>query len=236
MKLRKILPYAAAALCLTVFLLLMINSAAKITVNTSAVPQSKPVRVLIDPGHGGEDGGAVCGGVAEQGINLAISRDTADLLRLFGFEVIMTRDSDAAVTSEGKDIKQRKNNDMKARLKMYNAPENQAVISIHQNKFSDPNSHGAQVFYSPNHEKSAAMAEKLRFSITSLLQPENKRECKAAGKEIYLLKNAECPAVLVECGFLSNSTEREKLVTEIYQKQMALAIATGFINYCNTNY
>ena len=234
MKLKKFLPYAAAAMCLSAFLLLMIHSTGRITVNTSAVPRTAPVRVLIDPGHGGEDGGAVCDGVTEQGINLAISRDTADLLKLFGFDVSMTRDSDAAVTDEGRDIKQRKNNDMKARLRMYNSTANQAVISIHQNKFSGSSPHGAQVFYSPNHENSAVLAEKLRFSITSMLQSDNARECKAAGKEIYLLKNAQCPAVLVECGFLSNSAERGKLITDGYQKQMALAVATGFINYCNT--
>lgn len=232
---KKILPAAAVLLCLAAFVGLMIRSAEKLTVTTAAdVRQSRPF-VLIDPGHGGEDGGAVAGGVLEKTINLAVSHDTADLLRLCGYEVSMTRNGDNALTDEGEDVRKRKYNDMKMRLDLYNASPDNVVLSIHQNKFDSASSRGAQIFYSPNHEKSASLAECLRRSVTDMLQPDNKRECKKAGKEIFLLKNAQYPAVIVECGFISNRSERELLVTDCYQKQMALAIATGFINFANTN-
>ena len=91
------------------------------------------------------------------------------------------------------------------------------------------------MFYSPNNDKSACLANCIQFSVRKMLQPENERECKAAGKEIYLLKNTRNPAVLVECGFISNREEREKLLDESYQKQMALSVVTGFIDYFNTN-
>ncbi|MEE1106322.1 MAG: N-acetylmuramoyl-L-alanine amidase, partial [Ruminococcus sp.] len=198
-----------------------------------------PVRtlppVLIDPGHGGEDGGAVSGDVLEKHINLAVSHDVADLLRLCGYTVSMTRDTDDALTNEGEDVRKRKYNDMKMRLDLYNATPDNVVVSIHQNKFDAAASHGAQVFYSPNHPNSAVLAEALRKSVTGMLQPDNTRTCKAAGKEIFLLKNAQVPAVIVECGFISNRQERELLVTDDYQKQLALAIAAGLMNYVNTN-
>lgn len=232
---KKLLPAAAVLLSLTAFLILMLHSAARITVETSTAPQKPKLHILIDPGHGGEDGGAVSGGATEKEINLAISRDTADLLRFCGFDVQMTRCTDDALTDEGEDVRKRKYNDMKMRLDLYNKSPQNRIISIHQNKFTDSKSSGAQIFYSPNHKDSAAMAECIRFSVTSMLQPGNKRECKPAGKEIYLLKNSKNPAVLVECGFISNPGEREKLLTGEYQKQIALAVTTGFIDYYNTN-
>ncbi|MBQ5641031.1 MAG: N-acetylmuramoyl-L-alanine amidase, partial [Ruminococcus sp.] len=221
-------------LCLSVFLFLMLRSTRRITLETAASVRTLPP-VLIDPGHGGEDGGAVSGDVLEKHINLAVSHDVADLLRLCGYTVSMTRDTDDALTNEGEDVRKRKYNDMKMRLDLYNATPDNVVVSIHQNKFDVAASHGAQVFYSPNHPNSAVLAEALRKSVTGMLQPDNTRTCKTAGKEIFLLKNARVPAVIVECGFISNRQERELLVTDDYQKQLALAIAAGLMNYVNTN-
>ena len=217
-----------------VFLFLMLRSTRRITLETAAPVRTLPP-VLIDPGHGGEDGGAVSGDVLEKHINLAVSHDVADLLRLCGYTVSMTRDTDDALTNEGEDVRKRKYNDMKMRLDLYNATPDNVVVSIHQNKFDAAASHGAQVFYSPNHPNSAVLAEALRKSVTGMLQPDNTRTCKTAGKEIFLLKNARVPAVIVECGFISNRQERELLVTDDYQKQLALAIAAGLMNYVNTN-
>ena len=112
MKLKKLLPAAAIMLCITVFVMLMIKSTDRLTLNTSAEAQEKKPNLIIDAGHGGEDGGAVVGDVLEKDINLDISNDTADLLKLFGFDVSMTRSSDNALTNEGKDVKLRKYNDM----------------------------------------------------------------------------------------------------------------------------
>ena len=234
MKRKQLLSAAIILLCLSVFLFLMLRSTRRITLETAAPVRTLPP-VLIDPGHGGEDGGAVSGDVLEKHINLAVSHDVADLLRLCGYTVSMTRDTDDALTSEGEDVHKRKYNDMKMRLDLYNATPDNVVVSIHQNKFDAAASHGAQVFYSPNHPNSAVLAEALRKSVTGMLQPDNTRTCKTAGKEIFLLKNARVPAVIVECGFISNRQERELLVTDDYQKQLALAIAAGLMNYVNTN-
>lgn len=234
MKRKQLLSAAIILLCLSVFLFLMLRSTRRITLETAAPVRTLPP-VLIDPGHGGEDGGAVSGDVLEKHINLAVSHDVADLLRLCGYTVSMTRDTDNALTNEGEDVRKRKYNDMKMRLDLYNATPDNVVVSIHQNKFDAAASHGAQVFYSPNHPNSAVLAEALRKSVTGMLQPDNTRTCKAAGKEIFLLKNARVPAVIVECGFISNRQERELLVTDDYQKQLALAIAAGLMNYVNTN-
>lgn len=234
MKRKQLLSAAIILLCLSVFLFLMLRSTRRITLETAAPVRTLPP-VLIDPGHGGEDGGAVSGDVLEKHINLAVSHDVADLLRLCGYTVSMTRDTDDALTSEGEDVRKRKYNDMKMRLDLYNATPDNVVVSIHQNKFDAAASHGAQVFYSPNHPNSAVLAEALRKSVTGMLQPDNTRTCKTAGKEIFLLKNARVPAVIVECGFISNRQERELLVTDDYQKQLALAIAAGLMNYVNTN-
>ena len=234
MKRKQLLSAAIILLCLSVFLLLMLRSTRRITLETAAPVRTLPP-VLIDPGHGGEDGGAVSGDVLEKHINLAVSHDVADLLRLCGYTVSMTRDTDDALTNEGEDVRKRKYNDMKMRLDLYNATPDNVVVSIHQNKFDAAASHGAQVFYSPNHPNSAVLAEALRKSVTGMLQPDNTRTCKAAGKEIFLLRNARVPAVIVECGFISNRQERELLVTDDYQKQLALAIAAGLMNYVNTN-
>lgn len=234
MKLKKRLPVAASLLCLSLFMLLMTRAAAHIPVDAQVSMQKEMPHVLIDAGHGGEDGGAVVGSVLEKQINLAVAQDTADLLTFCGFDVQMTRTGDDALTDEGEDVKKRKYNDMKRRLELYNASPQNVIISIHQNKFSNASSKGIQVFYSPNNDKSALLAECVRYAAVGMLQPDNTRENKAAGKDIYLLKNTDNPAVLVECGFLSNREEREKLVTGSYQKQLALAIAAGFINYHNS--
>ena len=235
MKLKKLLPAAAIMLCITVFVMLMIKSTDRLTLNTSAEAQEKKPNLIIDAGHGGEDGGAVVGDVLEKDINLDISNDTADLLKLFGFDVSMTRSSDNALTNEGKDVKLRKYNDMKMRLVMYSSSADNVIISIHQNKFSRAASHGAQVFYSPNNEYSPQLAESMRNSIVSMIQPDNERECKKAGKEIYLLKNTNNPAVIVECGFISNQNECKLLLDKSYQKKMALAVTTGFLDYYHGN-
>ena len=221
MKLKKLLPAAAIMLCITVFVMLMIKSTDRLTLNTSAEAQEKKPNLIIDAGHGGEDGGAVVGDVLEKDINLDISNDTADLLKLFGFDVSMTRSSDNALTNEGKDVKLRKYNDMKMRLDMYNSSADNVIISIHQNKFSRASSHGAQVFYSPNNEYSPQLAESMRNSIVSMIQPD--------------LKNTNNPAVIVECGFISNQNECKLLLDKSYQKKMALAVTTGFLDYYHGN-
>lgn len=236
MKQKKYIYSIAILLLLAVFMALMLNSASKIKLLTSTKPVTQMPKILIDPGHGGQDGGAVCNGVLEKDINLSISGDTYDMIRLLGFETEMTRKDDNFVSDRGKNVKDRKLNDMKARLEMYNGDENNVIISIHQNKFSDSKAKGSQIFYSPNTDNSKLLAQSVKCSINSLLHTGNDRECKAAGKDIYLLKNTKQPAVIVECGFISNFEECQKLKNEDYQKQMSFAITTGLLDYYNTNY
>lgn len=233
--LKKILCISAVVLPLTVFMLLMVLSGSKIRLETSAQPLKNMPKILIDPGHGDQDGGAVCNGVLEKDINLLISKDSADLIRLMGFDTALTRDSDNFVSDSGSNVKERKLNDMKARLKMYNADESNVIISIHQNKFSDSKAHGSQIFYSPNNELSKSLAESMKRSVNSMLLTGLDRECKKAGNDIYLLKNTNKPAVIVECGFISNFEECQKLKSREYQKQLAFCVTAGLLEYYNSN-
>lgn len=221
-------------LLLAAFSCLMLNSTKNIKLDTAAYNLKPMPNIIIDAGHGGEDGGAVVDDVIEKDINLAISKDVSDLLNFFGYDITMTRTGDFSLSDEGNSIKSRKNSDMKARLKLFNSDKNNLVISIHQNKFSNASSKGTQVFYSPNNENSKKLADCIKQSVKSALQPENIRESKAAGSGIYLLKNSKQPAVIVECGFISNKEECRLLLDEKYQKEMALAISTGFLDYQNT--
>ncbi len=199
------------------------------TVITDIAPSSPTI--LIDPGHGGEDGGAQStDGTLEKNINLAISLPLHDLLRLFGFKVAMTRETDTAIYDPAyADKAGKKASDMRNRLALYEMAD--CVISIHQNHFSQEKYNGAQMFYSPNHPASKTLAEEIRTAVLSSLQPENKRELKQANSNIFLLSKTTVPAVLVECGFISNTAERERLKTVSYQQQMALSVAAGFLHY-----
>lgn len=188
----------------------------------------KEIRILIDPGHGGADGGAVAAdGTQEKDINLPVSLTLRDLLRVLGYTVTTTRDTDVMLNTEGETLRQRKVSDLHNRLAMVQQAD--LTVSIHQNKFEQEKYDGAQVFYSPNREESKAVAEAVRASVVTLLQPNNTRPLKRGSDDVYLLKHAETPMILVECGFLSNVAEREKLKDPAYQRQMAFAICGGIV-------
>lgn len=189
--------------------------------------------VIIDAGHGGEDGGAVAiNGALEKDINLAIALELEKYLKQNNFDVIMIRSSDVSVGDQSlSTIAERKRSDTKSRLRTVEEAGECILISIHQNHFSESKYSGAQVFYSGNRPESADLAEAVRQNIVGSLQPDNNRENKQADSSIYLLKNCQVPAILVECGFLSNPGETDKLCTESYQKDMAAAIYNGLIDY-----
>lgn len=215
---------AYVALIITAFIHLEKYAA----VNTAQV---RDVTVVIDPGHGGEDGGAVANNIIEKDINLSVAKKVFELFELSGFKAILTRSKDTMINLDGTSLRERKVSDMKNRLNVFNSDESNVVLSIHQNKFTDSKYSGAQVFYSQNSQESQRLAQNLRESIITMLQPENTREIKPADKNIYLLYNAKVPSVIVECGFLSNAEEAAKLSDEEYQKQIAFAIYTGFLTY-----
>lgn len=144
----------------------------------------------------------------------------------------MIRDEDVSVYDDGIDsIKRKKISDLKNRLSIANKKEENILISIHQNKFPQSKYNGAQVFYSINDPRSKELAENIRKSIIEFLQPDNERNIKPASKDIYILHNCKNIAVMVECGFLSNDSELQKLKDDKYQSKMAFSIYCGFIDY-----
>ena len=193
---------------------------------------SLPV-IVIDAGHGGEDGGAVANNVVEKNINLSISNKLRDIFISSGFNVKMTRSSDKMINDSGDTLRERKVSDMKNRLKLFNESENNIVISIHQNKFTQEEYKGSQVFYSTNNKESEKLALSIKTSIKTLIQPDNEREIKPADRNIYILYNSKTPSVIVECGFISNIEEARLLKDSAYQNKIAFAIYSGFLDYYN---
>lgn len=198
-----------------------------------AVLSSLPV-IIIDAGHGGFDGGAVAvDGTVEKDINLKISLYLQEYLDVFGFDTLLTRDSDKSLENEGLEtIKKKKTSDIHNRMKIMEETENAIFISIHQNHYPVEKYSGLQVFYSPEFsEKSSVLAQNIQETVTGILQPDNDRLIKQCGTSVYLMYNAVKPAVLVECGFLSNINETQRLKTDEYQKALAFCIALGVQKY-----
>ena len=188
--------------------------------------------VVVDAGHGGEDGGATgVHGELEKDINLAIALELQRLLEQHQFEVVMVRDWDTDLSDQNlPTVAQRKRSDLQRRLRLAEESGDCILLSIHQNFFTESQYSGAQVFYSANDPRGAALAEAIRASIVETLQPENTRQNKV-GEGVYLLEQCQVPAVLVECGFLSNPEEAAALADPNYQKQMAQAIYNGLVRY-----
>lgn len=232
MKLKKIAYLGVCTILILAFILLITIAYSRLSVYTSESSAARAVHtIVIDAGHGGEDGGAVNdSNVIEKDINLQISTKLANMLTLFGYDTVQVRTEDKSIYTEGDTIRQRKVSDMKNRLAIFNSSEDNVVISIHQNKFTESKYSGTQIFYSPNNPESAELAESIRLSIKTMLQPDNERECKKADKNIYLLKNATVPSVIAECGFISNAEECAKLTDNLYQQKMAYSIAVGLMN------
>ncbi len=202
--------------------------------NVSAVSDniSENNIILLDAGHGGEDGGAIgIGGIIEKDINLAITLKTAVFFEFFGYEIEFTRETDKMTCDEGlKNQRERKVSDIKNRLEQIEKSPCLCAVSVHQNIFGGE-ARGAQVFYGGINPESKILAESLQNGISSMLQPENKRVIKQATKDIYILYHAEKPAVLVECGFISNNSEAALLGSNDYQNKMAFAIALSTVKH-----
>lgn len=188
--------------------------------------------ILIDPGHGGEDGGASsCTGRLESGYNLEISLRLEDLLHLLGYDTKLIRREDVSVYTTGRTIAQKKVSDLKNRVKTANETNNGILLSIHQNYYPDSRYSGAQVFYG-NADGSEALAKQLQASFVAGLNPGSRRQAKQ-GSGIYLLEHIRCPGVLVECGFLSNPQEEALLREPSYQKKLCCVIGTALSQYLN---
>ena len=233
--------YLAVCICLgLLFSILSLNSGmavASMANNFGAYETVSPT-IIIDPGHGGEDGGATtASGLLEKDLNLSISLYLKSFLEQSGFKVTLIRDGDFAVYDESAGtLKEKKTSDLKNRLKICNSSENNIYISIHQNKFQQSSCKGTQVFYSPNNDISKAFAEAVQSTVKNLLQNDNDRKTKPSNGSIYILDNSEVPCILVECGFISNPEEAYLLSTEEYQKQLSFSLYLGFLDFYNNSY
>ncbi len=212
------------------------------TVFSSAkrVSKAQEPLLIIDPGHGGEDGGAVgADGSKESEINLAVALKMDALCGFLGVESVMTRYSESLdYPKSATTIRAKKIADQKARIELINSTPNAVLISVHQNTYPSAKPSGGQALYGKV-EGSQALAELIQSNITLSIDADNTRAAAKISDDIYLMKKAECPAVLVECGFMSNPTELELLKTEEYQTKLAavfVASYTQFISETGNSY
>ncbi len=183
--------------------------------------------ILLDPGHGGEDSGAVgIDGVLEKNLNLELSLRLCDLLRFEGWQVILTRADDRLLYRPDVALSH-KTQDLKTRLDYSIRYPDAIFVSIHMNKFPAESCKGLQIYFSPNHPASQHLAERLQTDIREKLDADNHREIKSATSSIYILHRIQIPAILIECGFISNREESALLQNETYQKKMIALFAAG---------
>lgn len=181
--------------------------------------------IVIDPGHGGQDGGAVsCTGIYESHINLEIAIRLRDLLNLLGYRTKMTRQTDVSLHVEGETISQKKISDLKERVKMISRVPNAILISVHQNYFPQERYSGAQIFFADT-PGSEVLAKSIQDAFTGSINIHSNRKAQKS-EGVYIMKNVKMPAVLVECGFLSNAEEEKKLRDSEYQKKICCVIAS----------
>lgn len=190
----------------------------------ASIPRSRCI--IIDPGHGGMDGGTVsCSGLPESRYNLEIALRLEDLMHLLGFETKIIRKDDRSVFTEGETIAQKKVSDLKERLRIVKETPNALFLSIHQNHFPDPKYWGAQVFY-PRTDGSQELADQVQAALRSGLDPGNRRQAKKCSG-VYLMERIPCTGLLIECGFLSNPQEEAKLRDKAYQQKICAVIGTS---------
>lgn len=171
-------------------------------------------------------------GTLEKDINLKIALKLKEFCKLHGFEVIMTRETDSSTEKDDTaSIARRKKSDMYRRLDIITENPDAIFVSIHLNKFTSSEPHGAQVFYSGNNANSKILAECIQNSIKIHLQKDNERVIKKSDSSIFLLKKSYIPSIIVECGFLSNTNDLKLLKQDKYQAKMAYSIFCGILDY-----
>ena len=201
-------------------------------VETFAPGQGTEPVLVLDAGHGGEDGGAVSpAGTKESDINLAIVTRLDLLLGLYGRAPVVLRTADCSLHDPSADtLRQKKTSDLKNRVAAVEEVEQGVLLSIHQNMFTDARYHGAQVFFAPT-EGSQELAVHTQEVLRQAVDQGNTRQAKPIPDTVYLLNHISCPAILVECGFLSNPEEAQKLAAQGYQLQLAAALAGAWLQY-----
>lgn len=224
-------PFTLAFLASFILLAIIINGGDKSVSVSKNVSGTKPL-IILDAGHGGLDSGCVAiNGEEEKNINLSIVKDLEQMLLFSGFEVILTRDSDVSVHDDGVEgIRNQKLSDMENRLEIINAYPDSVFISIHQNQYTEPQYFGGQMFYTTKNKTNFRFAQIMQECFAEF-QTGNDREIKLIDNEIYLLKNAVQPSLLIECGFLSNANDAANLSDSEYQKKTAFNIYRGLMKY-----
>ncbi len=221
-----------ACLLLVCFYLLS-RQAAVISVNQTERGTQKAASplILVDAGHGGSDPGMIgVGGLEEKGINLSISLLLRDTLEKSGYSVIMTREEDKGLYDSS--AANKKAQDMQRRIAMIREYMPVLSVSIHQNSYHDAGVHGPQVFYYESSVEGKKLAEAVQSSLNDLLEVDRPRKVKG-NTSYYLLKRSSGTLVIVECGFLTNPEEAQKLQTKVYQEKVAAAVSEGIRTYLN---
>lgn len=221
-------------LAVAMLLCLVLLSGLFVTGEKSANVSAKATQrytVIIDAGHGGFDGGAVApDGTLEKDLNLSVALKLDSVLKIMGYDTVLVRDTDVSTADDKGTERSQKVSDIKARLRLTEKYKDALFVSIHMNKYTSPQPHGAQVFYSQV-DGSKELAECIQRSITAGVQTDNKRVVKKTTKDIYLLYHAVIPSVIAECGFISNPDDLLKLKSDEYQLKIAAAIAAGINDY-----
>lgn len=194
------------------------------------ISQKSRSTLVLDAGHGGIDGGAISdSGLKESDINLQIALKTEALVRFLGIDTVMTRETD---TDKSDNKAYSEHDNLVQRVKLANSTENAVLISIHQNKFPSAVVSGAEVMYSDN-DDSKALGLITQDNLVTLLDSSNRRVARPAPKELLLTSSVECPTILVECGFMSNPQEVQKLASNDYQLKLAAILAGSYIQFLN---
>lgn len=201
-----------------------------VTVISQQLPLQREHCFIIDPGHGGVDGGATsCTGKLESTFNLEIGLRLRDLMHLLGYQTKMIRTEDISVYTEGETIAAKKMSDLKERVRICAQTDGAVLLSIHQNTFSESRYSGAQVFHA-NNAVSEELARHLQSAFIATVNPDSHRSAKRA-EGVYLLEHISCPGILIECGFLSNPEEEALLRSGEYQKQLCCVIAASVAEF-----
>ena len=223
--------YVLSLLLLAGFAANGLRSAAAVSAETAV-----PVVIVLDPGHGGMDGGAAgADGTLESSLNLSIALKTDAVLGLLGEQTLLTRSTDADLSGpEAKTISQKKVSDIRRRVEIVNSQAGALLLNIHCNTYSEEKYHGAQVFYTGTASK--ALAEVLQEALQAHVDPGNTRKAKTISPDVYLMKHITAPGVLLECGFLSNPAELRNLKDPGYQNRLAVTIAVTAAGYRPENF
>ena len=199
---------------------------------TAAGPLPQTYTVVVDAGHGGADGGAIGrSGTLEKEITLKIALKTAAFLRLFGVNVVMTRTDDRSLHSpNATTLREQKSEDLKQRCAIVEASKNPLYVAIHQNFFADTVSRGAQAFYAAGNDGGKLMAETLQAHLQAMLPQAGTRDAAKLPNANYIMQHLSCPAVILECGFLSHPEEEMLLCSADYQTALAFCVTAAVLD------